>query len=234
MTRQSLAHPARGARIALLALLWWLLLAPLQPVLAHGNGRALLLTTLAGDFHLTVWCAPGILRAGEIHIVTAVRDAVSDAVNDAVNDGKDAPRADVLVQVALTPLDEAGAQLTTLAHPIVDTSRAAKTNDDATQACVACVDANGAQVILHEAAFVVTTPGRYEVQVDVVDAAGVSGAASFPITVVKVPAWFKGVLYGQVAVGGLVAIMLLRRGQKLWLGRQRQAHRRENVAVSPH
>jgi hypothetical protein len=225
MMRQPLAHPARGACIALLALLWWLLLAPLQPVFAHGDGRVLQLRRVVGDFHLTVWCAPGILRTGEIHIVTAV----NDAVNDAVSDGKDAPRADVLVQVALTPLDGVGAHLTTLAYPIVDTSRAVKTNDDATHACVACDDVNGAQAILHEAAFVVTTPGRYLVQVDVVDAAGVSGAASFPITVVKVPAWFKGLLYAQVAMGALVAIMLLRRGQKLWLGRRPQPHLRKNV-----
>jgi hypothetical protein len=222
----------RLTRIALIAMLLWLLLAPLHPVAAHGDGRVLQLATVAGDaFHLTVWSAPSILRTGEIHIVTAVTGVLTPgaqgtppAASDAASD------VDVLVQVQLVPLTGIGERKTALAYPLADTSAdtSSRTKVDSSNAD----PSNRRQAILHEAAFFVAQPGRYQVQVTAVDITGASGSVGFPIQVVKVPGWVTALIYVQFAISGLAALLLLRQGQRLWLGHRSKPTTEKSVAAN--
>lgn len=64
------------------------------PVNAHGSGKiAELYLVPVGPYYLSVWSSPGVLRTGEVHFATAVKDAESVAV------------LDCNVRITLTPLD---------------------------------------------------------------------------------------------------------------------------------
>lgn len=89
----------------------FLLTMTIQVASAHGQDRTLQLSNAtAGPFQVTVWTAPGVLRAGEIHVEAAVIGA----------DG--APVRDVLVQVDVLSSDGETVALTTTAYPAVETN----------------------------------------------------------------------------------------------------------------
>jgi hypothetical protein len=99
-----------------------------------------------------------------------------------------------LVQVALTPLDRSGAALSTLSYPMT-----------------------GA---LREAAFNVTQPGRYRVEVTVLDEAGIGGQVSFEIEIIRVSRLVQFAIYLLLGASILAGVWMLRQGVDLWFGRR--------------
>jgi len=94
-----------GRLLALIGCLWWALVA--QPVAAHGEDSVLQVADApVGPYTLDIWTAPGILRAGEIHVEVAVMRA-----------GRLVPDSDVRVQ--MTPLKASGSSLSAPADTIV-------------------------------------------------------------------------------------------------------------------
>jgi hypothetical protein len=83
-----------------------LLTGSTRPVLAHGAGRTLQSAHVAvGDYFLTIWTAPTMLRPGEIHVEAMLLD------------GSGQPAQGGLIHVALTPLERQDPPLSALAYP---------------------------------------------------------------------------------------------------------------------
>lgn len=86
----------------------------------------------------------------------------------------------------------------------------------AVQSAVGYPVQNAGQII-HEAALRIDEPGRYRIEVTVVDGAGVSGRTAFEVEVRRVALLTKFLIYLQIVAALLTGFWLVRQGLRVWI-----------------
>lgn len=187
---RSLPRNLCGIRFRLLPLVFLaFLLAAARPVYAHGeDGTQNLDGVSVGPFALTVWTFPATLRVGEVHLSAAVVRPT---------DGTPVVNSEVVFQI--TPLHHhgdagEGERLTAAAGP-----------------------ANVTSGFMHEAILRLETPGRYQVNVRVINpASGLDGTADFEILIQNPSVFLKWLIVGLGIFTVAVVIWFVYEGILVW------------------
>lgn len=168
----------------LLLLLWVSVMA--GNAIAHGGGGTKQLTAVPmGANTLDVWTSPALARAGEIHVEVLVTNAANESVD----------RQRVIVSI--TPRQSSG-------EPTDDPMRVlAATNDAITGVERSTFWQRWQPASRQEAAFTISEPGLYDVEITVLDVGGQGGRATFELSVLHANGW------GIVLLQGLIPLLAL-------------------------